>query len=259
MKKAIQTRVFPDNDQMSREAALEIFKDVTVRLEQNESFVLGMATGNSPIKLYKELLGLFSTYKGSLTKFFTVNLDEYYGLGKENPDSYYQYMMKHFWGPLAEIHSTFHIETQTIIPNGIAADPVEESARYEKAIADLGGIDLQILGIGTNGHIGFNEPGSPGSSRTRLVELAEETIQVNRAHFGGDANKVPKQAYTMGVQTIFEAREIVLLVSGASKAAIMKELNSLNNPTEDIPASFLLNHPNVIIFADQLAISAYTS
>ncbi len=259
MKNAIQTRVFPNNEVMSREAALEIFNKITAKLDTDESFVLGMATGNSPIKLYKELLGLFPKYKGSLSQLFTVNLDEYSGLDKTSPDSYYQYMMNHFWGPLAEMNPTFSIQSQTIIPNGVAENPVEESSRYEKAIADLGGIDLQILGIGTNGHIGFNEPGSPGTSRTRLVDLAEETIQVNKAHFNGDADKVPRKAYTMGVQTIFEAREIVLLVSGTSKAEIMARMNSLTEPTEEIPASFLLNHPDVIIFADELALPSSVS
>jgi glucosamine-6-phosphate deaminase len=164
-------------------------------------------------------------------------------------------MSEHFWDPLSQINPSFNKYQQAIIPDGSAKNVEEECKRYEKAIADLGGIDLQIVGIGTNGHIGFNEPGSPGDSKTRLVNLAEETIQVNKAHFGGDAAKVPVQAFTMGIGTIMSAREIVLIAAGKSKAPIMAQMQKLEEPTIDIPASFLIKHSNCSFFADQDASS----
>lgn len=245
--------VFPDYDTLSRHAASEIFLKITRKLNANQKFVLGMATGNSPIGLYKNLIELFKDYQGSLSGFHTVNLDEYFKLPRESKDSYYYYMTQHFWKPLADMHESFNLYTQTIIPDGVAEIPEAECKRYEEAIKEIGGVDVQILGIGTNGHIGFNEPGTKGNSRTSLVELAEETIEVNKAHFGGDPDLVPRQAYTMGIGTIMEAKEIVLIASGKSKAPILQEIKDLKKPTEDIPASFLLEHPHVEYFVDEAA------
>lgn len=245
--------VSPDYDSMSREAARYIFSKIEPKLSVGDQFVLGMATGNTPIKMYDELLALFRGTNLDFSEFYTVNLDEYFPIKKSDPQSYMTYMSEKFWIPLHQISSSFDLAKQGILPNGEAADGTAECVSYEDRIKQLGGIDLQILGIGTNGHIGFNEPGSPSDSRTRVVQLAESTIKDNSPNFGGDVNAVPKEAITMGIATILEAREIVVLASGSSKAPIIQELKRITSPTEANPASYLLNNPNVSYFLDNAA------
>lgn len=253
MNTSFSPLIFPDYESLSRHTASELFVRISRAMEQKKRFVVGMATGNSPIGTYKHLIELFKEFKGDLSEFYTVNLDEYYPMDRSSKDSYYQYMKELFWAPLAEINPSFNGERQGIILNGSASDASAEALRYETVIQELGGIDVQLLGIGTNGHIGFNEPGQPGDSRTGLVKLAEETIQVNKAHFGGDADKVPVEALSMGIGTIMDAREIILIASGESKAPILSTMMKLTEPTDDIPASFLLKHPKVYYFIDEAA------
>lgn len=248
--------IYPDYNILSLEAAKYVFSKIEPVLSQGDKFVLGMATGNSPIKMYDELVSLFRGAELDLSKFYTVNLDEYFPILQSNDQSYHFYMRKHFWEPLQTISSTFDYTKQGLIPNGEAADSTSECSRYEAQIKELGGIDLQILGIGTNGHIGFNEPGSPSDSRTRLIQLAEATIKDNSANFGGDMNAVPKEAITMGIATILEAREIVVLVSGANKAPILKAINDVTEPTIEIPATYLVRNPHVTFFLDSAANAA---
>lgn len=243
--------ILPDYDSLSRYAASKTYIRITEKISKGDTFVLGMATGNTPISTYKYLVELLREYKGDLTRLYTVNLDEYYPMKRDDPNSYYTYMVEHFWEPISKDHPDFNRYTQGIIPDGNATDPVIESAGYEAKIKELGGIDLQILGIGTNGHIGFNEPGTPGNSRTGIVRLAEETIEVNKAHFGGDPDTVPQTAFSMGIGTILEAREIFLIASGKSKEPVMKELLAATKPYIENPASFLITHSSVSIFLDK--------
>lgn len=245
--------VFPDYETLSIEAAKYIFSRVESMLNSGKKFVLGMATGNSPLKLYDELLTLFRGAELDLSNFYTVNLDEYFPIQQSDPQSYDTYMRIKFWEPLQRISPRFDFKKQGLIPNGEAPDGIVESARYEAQIKELGGIDLQILGIGTNGHIGFNEPGSPVDSRTRVVQLAASTIKDNSPNFGGDENAVPKKAITMGIATILEAREIVVIASGSSKAPIINALKKGITPNTDNPASFLAQHPKVSFFVDSQA------
>lgn len=246
----------PDFNAASLEAAKYIFSRVHPALSEGKQFVLGMATGNSPIKLYEELLTLFRGADLDLSQFYTVNLDEYYPIPQAHEQSYHTYMMQHFWGPLQQISGTFNPQTQALIPNGEAKDSTAECAAYEDKIKALGGIDLQILGIGTNGHIGFNEPGSDPDSRTRVVQLAEQTIQDNSMHFAGDATAVPREAITMGIATIMEAKELVIIASGQSKAPIIRALKDAKEPQKDIPATYLMDHPAVHFFVDAAANAA---
>ncbi len=245
-------------DALSHQAAVDVSTLVHEGLKSNGHYVLGLATGATPMGMYRQLISLLGSFSADLSKLHTFNLDEYYGLTKDNKNSYYAEMMEQFWKPLHKRNPTFKIE-HAHIPNTEAKDAEAECARYETEIKTYGGIDLQILGIGTNGHIAFNEPGSAGDSRTRLVEIAEETRKVNaEKFFGGDVSKVPDKAISMGIGTILEAKKIFLLASGESKRKIMEHLlpnvqtghaPSLH-PTTNNPASFLHTHPDVTVYTD---------
>lgn len=241
-------------EEMSQKAAQEAFNRIKKGLESRGKFVFGLATGQSPIRFYQELLGLFRQYSLDLSSFYTVNLDEYYPISRTSLNSYYVEMMNQLWKPLSEITSTFNPVKQSFIANGDAADPIYEAQSYEEKINNLGGVDLQLLGLGVNGHIGFNEPGSERDSRTRLVHLAKETVEINaQKFFNGDSSRVPKKAITMGIGTILEAKEIMMLVSGSKKAKILAETIDCKNPSSENPASFLHFHKKVHIFADEEA------
>ena len=173
----------------------------------------------------------------------TVNLDEYIGLPAKDSNSYHYFMRQNLFNHI-DIN-----EDHTHIPNGTAADLEQECLRYEELINELGGVDLQILGIGQNGHIGFNEPGTPFSSQTHLVTLAQNTREAN-SRFFNSIEEVPTQAITMGIASILESKEILLLVSGGNKAeALFKFING--EISEDFPASALKNHHNVTVIADR--------
>lgn len=243
-----------DYDSMSVIAAREAFNRIKKGLVSNEKFVFGLATGQSPIGFYKELLQLLKQEPLDLSHFYTVNLDEYFPISQTSINSYYVEMMNQLWKPLSEITPTFNPTKQAFIVNGDTADPIYEASAYEEKIQKLGGVDLQLLGLGVNGHIGFNEPSSARNSRTRLVRLAEETIEINaQKFFDGDSAKVPVQAITMGIGTILEAKEIFMLVSGNKKAKILAETINCKNPSSENPASFLQYHKKVHIFADDEA------
>lgn len=237
-------------DALSQQAAEDVSALVHEGLKTNGHFVLGLATGATPMGMYKHLVPMLARFSIDLSGLHTFNLDEYYGLTKENKNSYYAEMMAQFWKPLHELNATFKIENAHI-PNTEAKHAEAECTHYENQIKKAGGIDLQILGIGTNGHIAFNEPGSAGDSRTRLVDIAEETIKVNaEKFFNGDISKVPRHAMSMGIGTILEARKIFLLASGPSKKDILLQTLSNTTPTEENPASFLHNHQDVTIYTD---------
>ncbi|MCE7794100.1 glucosamine-6-phosphate deaminase [Salipaludibacillus sp. CUR1] len=231
---------------MSEKAARFIFE----RLVRGEVKVLGLATGGTPVGLYKRLIKHINDKNLSLSALHTVNLDEYVGLSDEDPNSYHQYMedelFKHIQIPRSQTH----------LPHGDAEDSEAECTRYEKLIKDLGGVDLQLLGIGQNGHIGFNEPGSSFSGRTAVVDLAPSTIEANARYFT-DKNKVPRKAITMGIGTIIESRSILLLASGKDKAEAVKKMIE-GEVTEQTPATILQNHQDLTVIADKEALSQIT-
>lgn len=200
--------------------------------------VLGLPTGGTPEGLYRVLARMKSGF-GQVT---TFNLDEYVGLPREHPQSYYTYMKSRLYD---------RVDLQpgnTDIPDGMAPDREAECRRYEEAIRRAGGLDLVVLGLGANGHIGFNEPGTPRESRTRQVALTEETRRANARYFGG-LHEVPKAALTMGLGTIMEARRILLLISGERKAEIVPRF--LHGPfTPEVPATVLWGHPEVTVILD---------
>ncbi|RED76673.1 glucosamine-6-phosphate deaminase [Cohnella phaseoli] len=207
--------------------------------------VLGLATGGTPVGIYKEIVSDFQKGMVSFRNATSFNLDEYVNLKSDHPESYYTYMNTHLFA---------HIdlpEAQRHIPNGNASDLEAECARYDEAIELAGQIDLQLLGLGHNGHIGFNEPAHALIKGTHIVELAEKTREAN-ARFFDSIDDVPKQALTMGVGTILKAKKILLVVKGADKADIIQK--ALQDPiTTDVPASLLQTHPNLIVLLDSAA------
>lgn len=231
-----------DYQEMSNEAC----KKVLEKMKELERPVLGLATGSTPVGMYERLIEEFKNNRISFKNVITFNLDEYVGLTKDNPASYHYFMMdklfNHVDMPLENIH----------IPNGVAEDLQQECLRYEEMIREAGGIDLQILGIGLNGHIGFNEPGTKFTSRTHVVKLTESTRQAN-SRFFNSIDEVPTEAITMGIETIMESKEIILLVSGENKADTVARLLS-GQITEEFPASVLHKHENVTVIADEAAL-----
>lgn len=247
----LKPRIFPDYETLSKEGAMFVFQKIKETRQQKNTCVLGLPTGSTPIGMYKHLVQLITDNRQQITenvKLTTFNLDEYYPIKKDNDQSYHYFMSKHFWNPLATNPTHFSFN----IPNGQASDPEAECLRYEQAIKNAGGIDLMILGIGSNGHIGFNEPGSARESRTRLVNIAKSTVQAN-SRFFNSIDEVPRQAITMGVGTILESREILLLASGKSKKDILSTLLALEKPDRQIPASWLITHPQVHVYMDKEA------
>ena len=207
--------------------------------------VLGLATGSTPEGMYANLVRGCKEGKIDFSAVRSVNLDEYFPIKPENDQSYRYFMNKNLFD-----HVNID-KANTYVPNGQATDPQAEGARYEKIIDDLGGADLQILGIGQNGHIGFNEPGEVLIAGTHLEDLTEDTIKVN-SRFFASVDEVPKQAFSMGIGSIFKARSIVIMASGANKHnAVAKMLEG--NVTTFCPATLLNLHPNVTLICDEAA------
>jgi glucosamine-6-phosphate deaminase len=217
-------------------------KIVIETVQNKPNAVLGLATGSTPIGLYNELIDDHAKNGTSYRKICTFNLDEYVGLEGSHPQSYLYFMRQHLFN---------HIDISpenTFIPNGKAEDTMKECERYEELIKEKGGIDLQILGIGQNGHIGFNEPGTSFSSRTHIIQLTESTRQAN-SRFFSSMDEVPTHAVTVGIQTIMESRKILLLVSGQAKMEAFKRLLS-DEIDESFPASVLKLHNDVTVITD---------
>ena len=208
-------------------------------LKRKPNAILGGATGSTPLGLYAELVRLNKEGKISFKDASSFNLDEYVGLDGSHDQSY-RYFMDHNLFDHIDID-----KSRTRVPSGIdTSDP----AAYDKEIAAAGGVDLQLLGIGNNGHIGFNEPGTPFGSLTHIVELTESTREANKRFFAS-IDEVPTHAVTMGVKTVMQARSIILMAIGPAKAPIMKEM--LQGPvTEKVPASVLQLHPDVTVYMD---------
>ena len=207
--------------------------------------VLGLATGSSPIGTYKELIKKCDNGDIDFSDITTVNLDEYRGLPRTNDQSYYYFMNDNLFN-----HVNID-KARTHVPNGEVADAEEECGNYEALIKSLGGVDLQLLGLGHNGHIGFNEPADQFAKVTNCVDLQESTIEANKRFFAS-IDDVPRQAYTMGIGTIMAARKILVVVSGADKAAIVKK--AFTGPvTPQVPASILQMHSDVTVVCDAAA------
>lgn len=231
------------------DAALLTARVVAKAIRAKPSIVLGMATGRTMEAVYAELVRMHRKEGLDFSQVKTFNLDEYAGLTPEDPNSYRFYMNKHLFKQVnIDLKNTF-------IPNGAAPDLDAECARYEEQIKKAGGIDLQLLGIGTDGHIGFNEPLSALLSRTRVETLTPATREQNSGMFGGDPEKVPMQALTMGVGTIQDSRRCILLATGASKSAILAK--AVEGPiTAMVTASALQMHPHCTVIADEDAASS---
>lgn len=232
-----------DYNEMSLKAAEYIIEKVI----NNPKIKLGLATGGTPVGTYKNLIADHRKNGTSYQHVTTFNLDEYIGLSGDNKNSYRYFMNEQLFN-----HINIH-DSKTFIPRGIVKDMQAECLYYDDLIEKHGGIDLQLLGIGQNGHIGFNEPGTSFRSNTHVVQLAPSTIQAN-ARFFNNIEEVPTKAITMGIASILRSKEILLLVSGESKNdAMFKLLNG--ELTESFPASALKKHPYVTIIADKAAVS----
>jgi len=230
-------------EKMSEQAA-----DAIIRLvKEKPDAVLGLATGGTPAGTYKRLTEDFAQNKTSYENIKTVNLDEYVGLEKNSDQSYSYYMDKHLFNHIDINRENVHL------PKAETPPYEQDAAGYEQLIEKLGGVDLQILGIGENGHIGFNEPGTPFTSKTSVVELEESTREANARYFE-NRDDVPTHAISMGISTIMKSRKIILLASGSKKAHILYDLFK-TDVTEDIPASILKQHQDVTIIADSEALA----
>ena len=231
-----------DYNDLSRKAANIISAQVIMKPD----CVLGLATGSSPLGTYRQLIEWYKKGDLDFSEVKSVNLDEYKGLPKDNDQSYYYFMHQNFFKDININPENTHI------PNGMEPDSEKECSRYNQVISDLGGIDLQLLGLGHNGHIGFNEPDTAFAKMTHCVDLAPSTIEANKRFFAS-ADDVPRQAYTMGIKTIMQARKILLIVSGEDKAQILYDV--LNGPiTPHVPASILQLHSDVTVVADEAAL-----
>lgn len=222
----------------SRACALLIASQMIVKPDS----VLGLATGSTPIGTYENLVAMYEAGDIDFSTIKTANLDEYKGLSPENDQSYRYFMNDHLFS-----HVNIDMNN-TNVPNGLEPDSKKACEDYEKIIEELGGVDLQLLGLGPNGHIGFNEPCDEFVKKTHCVDLTESTISAN-ARFFTSMDEVPKQAYTMGIETIMRAKKIVLIATGANKAETVKK--SFFGPvTPEVPASILQLHPDCTIVLD---------
>ena len=232
-----------DYKDMSRKAANIISAQVIMK----PNCVLGLATGSTPIGTYDQLVEWYNKGDLDFSEVTTVNLDEYKGLPRTNDQSYYYFMHQHLFDRV-------NIDPErTNVPNGMEPDAEKECGRYEELIRSLGGVDLQLLGLGHNGHIGFNEPGEAFEKETHCVDLTESTIEANKRFFAS-ADDVPRQAYTMGIKTIMQAKKILLVVSGEDKAQILRD-SLYGAVTSNVPASILQMHNDVTVVADEAALS----
>ena len=234
-------KIFVDTPEKVAEMAAQRYVEL---LKEKPNAILGGATGSTPLLLYAELARLNKAGEVSFAQAKSFNLDEYVGLDGDHDQSYRYFMDKNLFE---------HIDidmAKTRVPSGINT---EIAAEYDKEIEAAGGIDMQLLGIGNNGHIGFNEPGTPFGSITHVVELTESTREAN-ARFFESIDEVPTHAVTMGIKTVMNAKKVILIATGKAKAPIVKEF--IQGPvTEEVPASVLQLHPNVEIFLDHEAAS----
>lgn len=233
--------VTDDYSNMSRKAAGLIASQVILK----PNSVLGLATGSTPIGIYEQLSAWHQSGELDFSQITTVNLDEYCGLAPDNEQSYHYFMTEHLFSKVNLPKG------RQFLPDGMNLDADRECERYQNLIGLLGGIDIQLLGLGHNGHIGFNEPSDSFVKDVHQVELTEKTIEANKRFFDS-MEDVPRKAYTMGIGTIFQAKKILLVVSGAEKAGILRQV--MCGPIcPQVPGSILQLHPDVTVVADQEA------
>ena len=236
----MRIRIFDTPDELARALALDLARAVAAR----PRLVLGLPTGRTPIPLYHELTRLFTAGRVDFAQATTFNLDEFVGLRADDPRSYHAFMREHLFA---------HVNlSRTHVLNGVAANLDRECERYERSIARAGGIDVQILGLGTNGHIGFNEPASALRARTHRTRLRPATRRANAFLFGGRAAHVPREALSMGMATILHARRVVLIATGAAKARCVERMIR-GAVTPRLPASFLQLHRRAEVWLDRVA------
>lgn len=230
-----------DYNELSKEA-FKVMKEV---LDSKKDVVLGLATGSSPVGLYAEMVADHKNNGTSYKDVVTYNLDEYVDIDRNDPQSYYTFMNEQLFS-----HVDINPEN-THVPYGNTAEAAKE---YDDAVK---GVDIQLLGIGRNGHIGFNEPGTPFAERTHIVELTESTRDANKRFFDNDINKVPTHAISQGIGTVMDAKKILLIANGEDKADAVKAM--IEGPlSTDCPASVLQNHPDCVVIVDEAAASKLT-
>jgi glucosamine-6-phosphate isomerase len=235
--------IIVENYEEMSDKAFEVMSEVL----QNPKAVIGLATGSSPVGLYQRMVQDYKNNGISYQEVTTFNLDEYLGLPRDHKESYYTFMHQNLFNEIDLKEENIHI------PNGSVADIEQEAKDYEAQLQEYD-IDIQLTGIGANGHIGFNEPGTPFDSVTHIVDLDEKTRLDNARFFNDDINEVPTQAITMGIASIKRAKKVLLLASGANKAdAIYGMIKGESTP--DLPASALQDHDDVIVIADKAAAS----
>ena len=230
-----------------QDASRKVANIISAQVILKPDCVLGLATGSSPVGAYQQMIKWCDKGDLDFSQVKTVNLDEYVGLAADHDQSYAYFMRKNFFDGI-------NIDQKnTNLPNGLELDAAKECARYDKVIADLGGVDLQLLGIGANGHIGFNEPAEQFSVGTNRVDLTASTIAANSRFFENES-MVPRQAYTMGMMAIMQAKRIVMIATGANKAQAVYD--AFCGPvTPQMPASILQLHPDFVLVADEEALS----
>jgi glucosamine-6-phosphate deaminase len=238
----VRVTVFENERVLARTLAVQI----AASLGRSPGMVFGLPTGRTPIRLYHELGSLHRNGQADFSQATTFNLDEFLGLPSDHAGSYRAFMREHLFSRVNLDPARIHFL------DGVAPDPEGECDRYERAIEEAGGLDLQLLGIGTNGHIGFNEPARELDGRTHRVVLKDSTRRSNAALFGGDVNSVPTEALSMGMATILRARRVVLIATGKSKARCVDRM--LKGPiTTKLPASFLQLHRDAELMLDAAA------
>lgn len=232
-----------DYEEMSRKAA----GIVSAQIIMKPDCVLGLATGSTPVGLYKQLIEWYRNGDLDFSGVRTVNLDEYKGISRENDQSYYYFMHQNLFDHVNIPAGNTHL------PDGMEPDSEKECGRYEELIQSMGSVDLQLLGIGHNGHIGFNEPADAFDKLVHCVNLTQSTIEANKRFFAS-AKEVPRQAYTMGIQTIMRSKKILIIANGEGKADIVRD--AFFGPiTPMVPASVLQLHNDVTLVADEAALS----
>ena len=232
-----------DYEEMSRKAA----GIVSAQIIMKPDCVLGLATGSTPVGLYKQLIEWYRNGDLDFSGVRTVNLDEYKGISRENDQSYYYFMHQNLFDHVNIPAGNTHL------PDGMELDSEKECRRYEELIQSMGSVDLQLLGIGHNGHIGFNEPADAFDKQVHCVNLTQSTIEANKRFFAS-AEEVPRQAYTMGIQTIMRSKKILIIANGEGKADIVRD--AFFGPiTPMVPASVLQLHNDVTLVADEAALS----
>ena len=233
-----------DYKDMSRKAANIISAQVIMK----PNCVLGLATGGTPVGTYAQLIDWYNKGDLDFAEVTTVNLDEYRGLPRTHEQSYWYFMQKNLFEHVNVRPDHIHV------PDGSNPDAEAACKEYDQIIHDVGGIDLQLLGIGVDGHIGFNEPGEAFELGTHCVDLTESTIEANKRFFDNDESLVPRQAYTMGIKTIMQARKVLMVVNGKDKAEIIRKA-FFGPVTPEVPASILQMHPDFILVGDEDALS----